>query len=244
MTHVTCRLTTKNRDQLRNPTFGNRVLATFTSFTSDYLRYLRKKTICKPLAHPTWKCSTLTCEVPKFFLWLKVCIVLAFSVLAFSIPADSYLLFAVGLLAFSSTCVFSAPSYATGKGWHRESRLLQSHSSMCRDLSGNSEVDDFHINWKLASWMRYTASHWSPLGCQSEVYALPSSLSPLQPHSWDQWPLTSQPVSNRRPVRSRCVADSTHVLNISAFVRSLMHRPNKAYAADNQPGKFIMYASR
>jgi len=30
ITHVTCRLTTKNRDQLRNPTFGNRVLATFT----------------------------------------------------------------------------------------------------------------------------------------------------------------------------------------------------------------------
>jgi len=30
MTHVTCRLTTKNRDQLRKPTLGNRVWATFT----------------------------------------------------------------------------------------------------------------------------------------------------------------------------------------------------------------------
>jgi len=30
MTHVTCRLTAKNRDQLRNPTLGNRVRATFT----------------------------------------------------------------------------------------------------------------------------------------------------------------------------------------------------------------------
>ena len=29
MTHVACRLTAKNRDQLRNPTLGNRVLATF-----------------------------------------------------------------------------------------------------------------------------------------------------------------------------------------------------------------------
>jgi len=27
--HVTCRLTAKNRDQLRNPTLGNRVWATF-----------------------------------------------------------------------------------------------------------------------------------------------------------------------------------------------------------------------
>ena len=34
MTHVTCRLTAKNRDQLRNPTLGNRIWATFT-----FLRY-------------------------------------------------------------------------------------------------------------------------------------------------------------------------------------------------------------
>ena len=30
MTHVTCRLTAKNRDQLRNPALGNRVSAIFT----------------------------------------------------------------------------------------------------------------------------------------------------------------------------------------------------------------------
>jgi len=29
MTYVTCRLTAKNRDQLRNPTLGNRIWATF-----------------------------------------------------------------------------------------------------------------------------------------------------------------------------------------------------------------------
>ena len=32
MTHSTCRLTAKNRDQLRNPTLGNRVWATFTFY--------------------------------------------------------------------------------------------------------------------------------------------------------------------------------------------------------------------
>ena len=32
VTHITCRLTAKNRDQLRNPTLGNRVWATFTFF--------------------------------------------------------------------------------------------------------------------------------------------------------------------------------------------------------------------
>ena len=63
-------------------------------FTSDYLRFYvvsEKKPIYNPLAHPTWKCTTLTYEVyESFFMWLKVCIVLAFFVLAFSIPADSY----------------------------------------------------------------------------------------------------------------------------------------------------------
>jgi len=33
MTHVTCRLTAKNRDQLRNRTLGNRVWASFTFFS-------------------------------------------------------------------------------------------------------------------------------------------------------------------------------------------------------------------
>ena len=39
MTHITCRLTAKNRDQLRNPTLGNRVWATFTFFSLVNLKY-------------------------------------------------------------------------------------------------------------------------------------------------------------------------------------------------------------
>jgi len=35
MTHVTCRLTAKNRDRLRNPMLGNWVWATFTSFFTE-----------------------------------------------------------------------------------------------------------------------------------------------------------------------------------------------------------------
>ena len=120
MTHVTYRLTTKNRDQLRNPTFGNRVLATFTFFTSDYLRYLRKKIICNPLSHPTWKCTTLTCEVPNFFLsdWrfalylrfpslqIRTCV---FRTCVFHPCEMRCFVLAFTVLAFSSTCVFSAP---------------------------------------------------------------------------------------------------------------------------------------
>jgi len=40
MTHVTCKLTAKKRDQLRNPTLGNRVQAAFTFLKSaDHNRY-------------------------------------------------------------------------------------------------------------------------------------------------------------------------------------------------------------
>jgi len=41
MTHVICSLTAKNRDQLRNPTLGNRVWATFT-FIGPYLIACRR----------------------------------------------------------------------------------------------------------------------------------------------------------------------------------------------------------
>jgi len=36
MTHITYRLTVKNRDQLRNPTLVNRVWATFTFFITPF----------------------------------------------------------------------------------------------------------------------------------------------------------------------------------------------------------------
>ena len=48
MIHVTCRLTAKNRDQLRNPMLGNRVWATFTFYhtLSTLLHYLVRCQIC------------------------------------------------------------------------------------------------------------------------------------------------------------------------------------------------------
>jgi len=45
MTHITCRLTAKNRDQLRNPMLGNRVWAIFTFFM------LNTSIACCPLAN-------------------------------------------------------------------------------------------------------------------------------------------------------------------------------------------------
>ena len=40
MTHVTCRLTAKNRDQLQDYTLGNRVWATFTCRVPELIRVL------------------------------------------------------------------------------------------------------------------------------------------------------------------------------------------------------------
>ena len=53
MTHVTCRLTAKNRDQLRDPTLGNRVWATFT-FTFVALLYRLLSACLQPLAQWVW----------------------------------------------------------------------------------------------------------------------------------------------------------------------------------------------
>jgi len=49
MTHVTCRLTAKNRDQLWNPALGNRVWATFTFF---YF-FPNQKCVAKPSVNPS-----------------------------------------------------------------------------------------------------------------------------------------------------------------------------------------------
>ena len=49
MTHVTCRLTAKNRDQLPNPTLGNRVWATLTFFTQFGAVYYPHQTPTKTL---------------------------------------------------------------------------------------------------------------------------------------------------------------------------------------------------
>ena len=111
MTHVTCRLTTKNRDQLRNPTFGNRVLATFTFLLLIIYVILEKN---NPLAHPTWKCTTLTCEVPNFFYLTEglhcTCI---FRTCVFHPCEMRCFVLAFSVHAFSSTCVFSAPISVT-----------------------------------------------------------------------------------------------------------------------------------
>ena len=46
MTHVTCRLTAKNRDQLRSPTLGNRVWAPFTFFYTPCMGLSLASLVC------------------------------------------------------------------------------------------------------------------------------------------------------------------------------------------------------
>jgi len=67
MTHITCRLTAKNRDQLRNPTLGNRVWATFylhrvlrcgpTCFLTDSREGSCRFGGCRAMPPPVMICS-------------------------------------------------------------------------------------------------------------------------------------------------------------------------------------------
>ena len=74
----------------------------------------QKKTICNPLAHPTWKYTKLTCEVPNFFYLTEglhcTCV---FRTCVFHPCEMRCFVLAFSILAFSSTCVFSAPLIAT-----------------------------------------------------------------------------------------------------------------------------------
>jgi len=52
MTHVTCRLTAKNQDQLWNSTLGNRVWATFTFLlSSEEQQKVAKLTVLSIVSH-------------------------------------------------------------------------------------------------------------------------------------------------------------------------------------------------
>ena len=75
MTHVTCRLTAKTRDQLRNPTLGNRVWTTFTFLRAFSCRPYVPQVLwastrqpespvpsqCKSRAHSVWMWALFTC---------------------------------------------------------------------------------------------------------------------------------------------------------------------------------------
>ena len=62
MTHATCRLTAKYRDQLRNPMLGNRVWATFKFYINKEWHRVQLKSIAE---HPTidGKCFILNTVV-------------------------------------------------------------------------------------------------------------------------------------------------------------------------------------
>ena len=68
MTHVTCRLTAKNRDQLRNPALGNRVWAAFTFscvMNGDSEQQLRGLCVCGTNVQP--ETYTLVLEYSNLF---------------------------------------------------------------------------------------------------------------------------------------------------------------------------------
>jgi len=79
MTHVTCRLTAKNRDQLRNPTIGNRVWATF--FYPDSPRQMAIK-------------------------WVHVCAIISWLSVGFRVHSKLPLRYIPFMSLFKSHCLF------------------------------------------------------------------------------------------------------------------------------------------
>ena len=76
MTHVTCRLTAKNRSRLRNPTLGNRVWATFLAHrlcVSACLCRVMRQTVCT--LSNTEKCASLPrrrCDKSAGLPWIWI----------------------------------------------------------------------------------------------------------------------------------------------------------------------------
>jgi len=72
MTHVACRLTAKNRDQLRNPTLGSQVWATFTFLISDATsgcQYCSSSLLVQAMKRPS--CNTFAVVV-VCVIWPRV----------------------------------------------------------------------------------------------------------------------------------------------------------------------------
>ena len=74
MTHITCRLTAKNRDQLRNPTLGNWLWAIFTFllFTAGFMLYVEwAECVRRSVECCCWLLSTSTAIrwQPSTTLW-------------------------------------------------------------------------------------------------------------------------------------------------------------------------------
>ena len=71
MTHITCRLTAKNRDQLRNPTLGNQVRATFTFLV---LPATRQRWYFRLYPSKVWGISSVRLIFPTSFgSWQQHC---------------------------------------------------------------------------------------------------------------------------------------------------------------------------
>jgi len=84
MTHVTCSLSAKNRDQVRNPTLGNRVWATFFIATQmivlgNFRSIVSRKVETTARSCCGWNLNHFSCltehetKHPSHKLWLRPC---------------------------------------------------------------------------------------------------------------------------------------------------------------------------
>ena len=117
MTHITCRLTAKNRDQLRNPTLGNRVWAIFTflqariNVVNCLVHFLRSQQ-CGGQAHKVHEATTVHVRLPvplynSFCVFCVIFYVLLFLFEPFLVHCSRLMSKKPDLLTnFTSVCVY------------------------------------------------------------------------------------------------------------------------------------------
>ena len=121
MTRVTCRLTAKNRDQLRNPTLGNRVWATFTFYPRWVLFPLQDTTLAvvwrvlqivrpETVSHCRL-CNCCYAQVDHHCLYLHRCIAVANHRLFVLFTA----LVMASMFTFEYSCIVYASSLYVGR---------------------------------------------------------------------------------------------------------------------------------
>jgi len=118
MTHITYRLTAKNRDQLQNPTLGNRVWAAF--FTTSIV-VVRTYPSLEPLTEPHRLVVCLHCAVTTTTIaTTTTCIVV---VVVRTYPSLETLTEPHRLVACLHCTVSVARSMLAGGRWYPEGRL-------------------------------------------------------------------------------------------------------------------------
>ena len=144
MIHVTCRLTAKNRDQLRNPTLGNRVWATFLTYNNPWRQILHLK-----LFMSQWNTC---CGIRSISCWI---------VHMTNAGVLTYVVFFTRCLHFTAGCTTGWVNYAnepSQAALERSSQDAQDVMRLTRSKAAVWTVDDVARSIERSGYCYYAAT--------------------------------------------------------------------------------------